>query len=73
MDFKKVTISSICVPVCIFMSASSLYADEVIPYNVYQDVNDSMELMEYITNSKINLSISTKRVANILCNVSGNT
>lgn len=32
-----------------------------------------MELMEYITNSKSNLSISTKGVASILCTVSSNT
>ena len=49
------------------------YADKINLYDAYQEVDDPMELMEYITNSKSNLSISTKGVASILCTVSSNT
>ena len=72
MNFKKVIISTICISSFMFTSLLS-YADEVNLYDEYQEVDDSMELMEYITNSKSNISISTKGIASILCTVSGNT
>lgn len=72
MNFKKVIISTICISSFMFTSLLS-YADEVNLYDEYQEVDDSMELMEYITNSKSNISISSKGIASILCTVSGNT
>ena len=59
MNFKKVIISTICISSFMFTSLLS-YADEVNLYDEYQEVDDSMELMEYITNSKSNISISSK-------------
>ena len=72
MNFKKVIISTICISSFMFTSLLS-YADEVNLYDEYQEVDDSMELMEYITNSKSNISISSKGIASILCTVSGKT
>ena len=72
MNFKKVIISTICISSFMFTSLLS-YADEVNLYDEYQEVDDSMELMEYITNSKSNISISSKGIASILCTVSGIT
>ena len=72
MNFKKVIISTICISSFMFTSLPS-YADKINLYDAYQEVDDPMELMEYITNSKSNLSISTKGVASILCTVSSNT
>ena len=72
MNFKKVIISTICISSFMFTSLPS-YADDINLYDSYQEVDDPMEIMEYITNSKSNLSISSKGVASILCTVSGNT
>lgn len=73
MCFKKLIISSLCISSCIFTSILPAYADEVKLDDKYQEVDDSMELMEYITNSKSNLNISSKGIASVLCTVSGNT
>ena len=72
MNFKKVIISTICISSFMFTLLPS-YADDINLYDSYQEVDDPMEIMEYITNSKSNLSISSKGVASILCTVSGNT
>ena len=68
MNFKKVIISTICISSFMFTSLLS-YADEVNLYDEYQEVDDSMELMEYITNSKSNISISSKGIYYVLFQV----
>ena len=56
MNFKKVIISTICISSFMFTSLPS-YADDINLYDSYQEVDDPMEIMEYITNSKSNLSM----------------
>ncbi|MEG1411307.1 MAG: hypothetical protein RSD36_15825 [Terrisporobacter sp.] len=72
MNFKRVIISTICILSFMFVSILPSYAYKVNLYDVYKEADEPTEIMEYITNSKSNLSITSKGVASILCTVSGN-
>ena len=52
MNFKKVIISTICISSFMFTSLPS-YADKINLYDAYQEVDDPMKLMEYITIQKV--------------------
>lgn len=71
MHLKKLLISTLCISSCIATFMIPVYADDI--NNGLQGFDVPMDLMEYITSSKSNLSISSSGAANVLCTVSGNT